>query len=111
MVEDSEIVVSVETFAAGLSARMLHCRELGHNWAPLTATWDPSARAYDRRLRCKMCRSIRKQVLDSSGHPLRNGYEYADGYLASNVEKGTLSRDVFRLEAVTRFLSASSDDE
>jgi hypothetical protein len=105
MVEDREPIVSVETFAAGLNAKQLACRELGHRWAPLTVSWDAGARAYDRQLRCSNCRTIRKQVLDSSGHVLRNGYDYAAGYLASNVEKGQLSRDVFRLEALTRFLS------
>lgn len=109
MVEDREAIVSVETFAAGLNGKQLHCRELGHVWAPLTVAWDAVARAYDRRLRCRNCRTIRKQVLDSSGHVLRNGYDYTDGYLASNVEKGQLSRDVFRLEALTRFLQSEGN--
>lgn len=102
-----EPIISVETFAAGLSAKYLHCRELGHVWDPLTVSWDSGARAYDRSLRCRMCRSIRKQLLDGSGHVLRNGYDYASGYLAEHVEKGSTSRDVFRLEALTRFLDTS----
>jgi hypothetical protein len=103
MADKDAAVMSPETFAATLSQRQLHCRELGHNWKPLTVSWDRKARAYDRQLRCSMCRTIRRQVLDSSGHVLRNGYAYPDGYLATGVQKG-ITRDVFRLEAITRFL-------
>lgn len=109
MTDETEGVVNVETFAAGLSDKYLHCRELGHTWTPLTASWDRSARAYDRQLRCKMCRSIRKQLLDSSGHVIRNGYDYSDGYLAKHVAKGSYTRDVFRLESLTRFLTTDNN--
>ena len=104
--DDETTFVSAETFAAGLSARMLHCRELGHNWAPLTVAWDKRARAYDRRLRCKICRVVRKQVLDSSGHVLANSYDYPKGYLATNVERGTFTRDVFRIESIHRWMDS-----
>lgn len=105
----SEATISPETFAAGLNTRVLHCRELGHNWKPWTASYDPKARAYDRRLRCASCKTQRVQVLDSSGHPVSNRYVYPEGYLAQNVDGVGLSalRDVFRLEAVTRFLDGS----
>jgi hypothetical protein len=106
---DATQVISPETFAAGLSEKYLHCRELGHVWAPLTVSWDKAARAYDRRLRCKQCRTVRKQVLDSSGHAIGNSYDYPDGYLAAHVEKGSTSRDIFRLEAVNRWLSRNDD--
>ena len=99
--------VSPETFAAGLTSRALHCRELGHNWRPLTASYDQAARAYNRTLRCPSCRTHRIQVLDSSGHVVSNHYKYPEGYSASKVEPGVgLSglRDVFRLEALSRFL-------
>lgn len=102
--------VTVDTFAAGLSERVLHCRELGHVWRPMTVSWDASAKAYDRRLRCTSCRTVRVQVMQSSGFVLSNRYIYPDGYLASGVEvRG--NRDVFRAEALTRFLNAHASDE
>jgi len=100
--------VTPETFAAGLSDKVLHCRELGHVWRPLTVSFDESARAYERALRCSSCRTIRSQVLDSSGHVIRNSYKYPDGYLAANVETVGKSRDVYRVEAVVRFLQEAS---
>ena len=96
--------VSVDTFAAGLGDRVLHCRELGHVWRPLTVSWDAKARAYDRRLRCSSCRTVRVQVVTGKGHVLSNRYEYAPGYLAQGVEIGRGDRDTFRREALTRFL-------
>lgn len=98
--------VSVETFAASLPARFLECRELGHHWRAWQAQWDREARAYDRELRCSRCKTIRSQLLNESGHVLANRYRYADGYQAKNVESAVrISRDVFRLESLTRYLS------
>lgn len=94
----------VDSFVAQLSDRVLHCRELGHTWKALTVSWDATARAYDRRLRCPSCRTVRVQLLTSTGHPASNRYIYPDGYLATGVGHSP-NRDAFRLEAVTRFLT------
>jgi hypothetical protein len=99
------ITAPAETFAAGLSDRILHCRELGHNWRPNTVTYDRKSRSYDRTLRCTNCRTVRHQVLDSSGDVVRNGYTYPDGYLAHDIERGSYSRAVFRLESVVRSIT------
>lgn len=101
----------VHDFVGDLSDKQLHCRELGHTWKPLTVRWDRETEAYDRRLRCSVCRTIRVQLLTSSGHVMTNRYEYVDGYLAKNVERGTLNRDIFRLEAILRFLHAHETTE
>jgi hypothetical protein len=46
-------------------------------------------------------------VLNRAGHVLRNAYTYTDGYLATKVQnREGLSRDTFRLEALTRWLEA-----
>ena len=103
--------VSVETFAANLGDRVLHCRELGHVWRPLTVRWDAKARAYDRRLRCSSCRTVRVQVITGKGHVLSNRYEYATGYLAVGVEVGRGNRDTFRAEALNRALNHMADEE
>jgi hypothetical protein len=103
--------VDVESFAASLGDKVLHCRELGHVWRPLTVRWDASAKAYDRRLRCSSCRTVRVQVLTGKGAIVSNRYEYADGYLASGVQIGRGDRSTFRSEALSRFLNAHADDE
>jgi hypothetical protein len=72
-----------------------------------------TAAGYLRTMRCKSCRTERQQLLDSAGSVIRNGYKYRDGYLATEVETGTYSRDTFRLESVTRWLDkhpVDSDD-
>lgn len=102
-------VVSVESFAHDLPSRFLRCRELGHVWRPHTVERDPSGGGFFRRLRCPECRTVREQVLDTMGHVIRNGYDYPDGYLAGNrVERGHHSRDVYRLEAIVRYLDKNN---
>lgn len=96
---------TVDTFAAGLGDRVLHCRELGHTWRSLTVSWDAGARAYDRRLRCSSCKTVRIQVLTERGHVVSNRYDYVDGYLAVGVEIGRGDRDTFRRVALERYLS------
>jgi hypothetical protein len=96
------------SFAQSLTDKALHCRELGHEWRDHTVAFDQKARVFDRALRCRSCGTIRRQILDRRGHVIRNGYQYADGYLASKVLNRTdLSRDVFRLEALTRWMEAN----
>lgn len=93
------------SFAQSLNDKQLHCRELGHEWRDHTVSWDQKARVFDRALRCRQCGTVRRQVLDRRGGVVRNGYKYADGYLATKVEdREGLSRDVFRLEALTRWI-------
>jgi hypothetical protein len=110
-IRESKAATTVEDFAAGLGERVLHCRELGHVWRPLTVHWDNAAKAYDRRLRCSSCRTVRVQVLTASGGIVSNRYEYADGYLATGVQVGRGNRDVFRAAALVRFLNAHAQDE
>lgn len=100
--------VSPESFAAGMSTRALHCRELGHNWRDYTVTWNRKAKCYERALRCSSCRTIRHQVVSTDGTALSNRYTYPDGYLAQNVD-GPVDRAVFRMEAITRFLDAHQE--
>lgn len=98
--------VSVETFAATLPTSYLACRELGHTWRPWRAQWSGEARAYERELRCPRCKTTRRQLINDAGHVLANSYRYSDGYQAKNVESAVrISRDVFRLESLTRYLT------
>lgn len=106
MTSDSEHTVPVETFASKLTAKQLACRELGHRWAPSTVTVLASrgrVGGYERVMRCPSCGSRRKQLLDSRGLVLRNGYDYAEGYLADHVQRG-FGREAFRLEALSRWV-------
>jgi hypothetical protein len=54
---------------------------------------------------------VRVQVVTGKGNVLSNRYEYADGYLAVGVEVGRGNRDVFRAEALSRFLTSHASDE
>lgn len=106
-VPDDAGPIPVDTFAARLSDRVLHCRELGHTWRPLVATWEPESRSFHRALRCPSCHTERRQVLSSRGHVVSNSYVYPKGYLATNVDGIVGGRDAFRLEAVIRTLDDS----
>lgn len=101
-------LIPVDTFAARLTDKVLRCRELGHQWRPLVATWEPDSRTFHRALRCPSCHTERRQVLNAHGGVVSNGYVYPAGYLATNVEGGHGgARDVYRLEAVVRTMDAS----
>lgn len=109
-------VLSVESFAASLNNRVLACRELHHLWVPWTVEVIHAGNAkslrvggYVRTMKCRQCKTLRRQILDSLGNIVSNSYRYADGYLASNVEHGTVSRNAFRLEALTRFIEQNAN--
>jgi len=107
-VSDDTEPVSVDVFASRLTDKALHCRELGHVWRPLVASWEAEAQAFHRRLRCSSCRTERVQVLSARGGVLSNHYVYPRGYLATHVEGGVAGRrDLFRLEAILRTLDDS----
>ena len=107
-VPDDDGPIPVDTFAARLPDKLLRCRELGHQWRPLVATWEAESRSFHRALRCPSCHTERRQVLSSRGHVISNSYVYPRGYLATNVEGvGQGGRDVFRLESVIRTLDES----
>lgn len=110
-ISDDSTPVTADTFAAGLSDRFLRCRELGHVWRPHSADYDQRAGTYDRVLRCSSCRTTRHQVLDRTGGVLSNSYRYPDHYLAGQLERGTYTRDVFRLEAVVRFIDHATNQK
>lgn len=102
--------IPVERFAAGLNSRLLACRELHHLWVPWTVEVVHAGRGansriggYVRVMRCRQCKTERRQILDSRGGIVSNGYRYAEGYLAKNVASG-FGRDAFRLEAIVRFV-------
>ena len=96
--------ISVDTFAATLPDKLLHCRELGHTWRHWGASEEPAAHCYVRTTRCSSCRTLRHWVIDYAGHVISSHYTYPDGYLAKHVEPG-LTRDPFRLEAIQRELA------
>ena len=99
--------VDLDSWVGDLPDRLLHCRELGHNWKPLTVSMNDGA--YDRRLRCPSCRTVRIQLLTASGHVISNRYDYPDGYLAKGAGVQQANRDAFRVEAITRFLAPKAD--
>jgi hypothetical protein len=96
--------VTPDHFAAQLTDRLLHCRELGHTWRAWGVSQDRKARCFIRTTRCASCRTLRHWVIDYSGHVVSSHYTYPDGYLAKHVVPG-FSRDPFRLEAIQRELA------
>lgn len=107
---DTSGPVSADAFAGALPDRFLRCRELGHVWRPATASWDRKEKVYDRMLRCSSCRTERHQVLSAQGHVLRNSYRYPEHYLTEGLQRGTYTRDVFRLEAIVRFIDHTKQE-
>lgn len=106
MTTQPEPRISLDSFAHDLSDAYLACRDLGHVWRPYRGSFDESSGVFERELRCRSCKTIRRQTVTARGHVLANRYTHSEGYLASNVEQtGDRSRDTFRVEAITRFLN------
>jgi hypothetical protein len=97
---------TVKQWAANLSERFLLCRELGHNWKPLTARWDGPGGIFVRTLRCTRCRTERHQSLTRRGHVLQSNYTYPEGYTMTGLGRIVgEDRDQLRLESITRHLT------
>ena len=99
------ITDEADEWAGGMESHLLHCRELGHSWSSYTASYDNKFRTYDRTLICDSCGTERRQVLDSSGEVVKNGYHYVEGYLAKgqfDYAGHKVPRRVFRLAALQR---------
>src|SRR5262245_5266885 len=73
-------VGEVAAFASQLPENFLLCREMGHNWRPWAAQWNPDEQCFDRTLRCTRCKCKRNQSLSNSGAVVASNYEYPDGY-------------------------------
>lgn len=103
-------MIDFRTFVAGLSDEFLQCRADGHGpWRALTARWDDEVGCYERRRRCGNCGTVKPQILDSQGFIIKvsRGYEYPDGYLATDVDLPSLSEQkaAYRLELMHRQMS------
>jgi hypothetical protein len=100
-------MVQLDEWVQDLPERYLLCRDIGHNWRPLTARIT-DAHTYTRTMRCTRCHTERHQDLSIYGAILSSGYTYPDGYLAPpNSGRMTSDRrDGLRLESVQRLIGA-----
>lgn len=88
---------------ADLPDQFLPCREISHQWVPLSASWDDEARIYLRSLRCRICHTRKHQRLLPDGHIASSKMEYPDGYLVKGQGRmRTWQRDELRLRLVNR---------
>jgi hypothetical protein len=98
----------VRAWASSLDEAKLLCRDLGHLWKPYRANFNLTERAYERVLRCSRCKTERSQTLSQVGSVLRNAYDYQPGYLTPRLGRlAGSSRDVIRLESISRAIEAS----
>lgn len=89
----------------------LACRDYGHAWAPFTAAWNASERAYHVQLRCGRCGTVRTRTLDRYGSLVANHYTYADGYLVPGSGRFTgAQRDAIRLASIHRLIDATNEN-
>jgi hypothetical protein len=95
-----------------LPAAFLACRDIGHAWRPLTASFEGEARQYRRVLRCSRCKTDRVQYLNVRGHVESTHYEYPDGYQRPPGSDfgpyDSAMRDAVHLTSVLRLVEASS---
>lgn len=96
---------AVQAATAEIRTEHLACRDYGHAWAPFTASWSGTERAYFVQLRCARCGTLRARVIDRRGAQVASHYVYADGYLVHGLGRLTGSdRDSVRLASVQRLI-------
>jgi hypothetical protein len=84
----------------------IECRDYGHSWRRHNVVWRKSERSYERVLRCTRCRTLRRDLLNSDGDPVRSNYEYADHYLIDGLGRLTgPDRSALRLANLRSALS------
>ena len=96
---------AVTSWAEQLPSSYLQCRDIGHSWKPLAASWVPADRQYHRELQCGRCRALRAQRLSSTGYVESSWYVYPDDYLMPpGSTYDTAARAVVHLASVTQLI-------
>lgn len=96
--------VDPDEVAGAFSDDYLACRDLGHAWRhERFDTAGADTYAYERTLKCRSCRTRRRDVVTAWGEVVRRHYDYADGYrLDGYGESYAFRRDDFRREVMRR---------
>jgi hypothetical protein len=76
---DRKTAQKITDIAKKYPERLLACRDQGHSWEPIEATWLQDGNI-ERILGCTRCETRRVQYLDKRGYVIGGHYEYADGY-------------------------------
>lgn len=90
-------------YAATAKKAFVQCRRYGHSWGPHDAS--PMESGCDEEIsKCRVCRALRKEILDASGDVQTRSIVYPDGYL---MEPGTgriagAAKGVFRRAMLDR---------
>jgi hypothetical protein len=89
----------------------LHCRDLGHNWQPNTASENARKHLLTQSLRCPRCTTIRNRVVSAySGEVLRTNYIYPQTYLAPRgVGWSADVRGTLRVASIRRVIEAAQE--
>jgi hypothetical protein len=82
------------------------CRDFGHVWRALTASFDKEHNSFTRTQKCQRCKANRTQTLSNEGLMGGTSYTYPDGYKAPEGS-GRWDRDAraaLRLVATLRMI-------
>jgi hypothetical protein len=99
---------SLDAALSDMTQSHIECRDYGHSWKRHNVTWSKPERSYVRILKCTRCRTLRHDLLNSDGDPLRSHYDYADHYLIGGLGRLTGSdRSALRLANLRSALNGS----
>lgn len=102
--------VDLEAAIHDMSSDYIQCRDFGHQWRSVGATWVAADNRYETSLRCIRCGTDRIRYIGRDGGLMRSKYDYSDGYVVKGM--GRLDgheRDMIRLESVLRVLDTSTE--
>jgi len=81
--------------------RHLVCRDVGHAWRQ-TSLVPTSGGLYLRELRCRSCRTVRKDRITSKGTIYGRSYDYVAGYQLVGYGAEVRDRSTFRRAVLRR---------
>lgn len=104
-------VVGSSVWAQQIGDNELHCRDLGHNWQPNTASENTRKHTLTQSLRCPRCTTIRNRVVSAhSGEVLATNYIYPQTYLAPRGVGWTADvRGTLRVASIRRVIEAAQE--
>lgn len=96
--------------AEAVSDVSIVCRDLSHAWTPHGASVIDGG--FLRTLRCRVCRTLRDEVLTSTGTVVARAYRYPQGYVIKGMGRITGEvKDALRLQAVLGSLELREDSQ
>jgi hypothetical protein len=93
-----------------MNEEFIDCRDYGHKWRSLNASWSRRDNCYTVELMCNSCGTRRTRYIGAHGELLSNSYGYAEGYQMPSG-RGRMTgedRNALRFASLRRIMARTS---